>query len=88
MVSQLTFLQWLRSFLSEDNGQGSSSRAIPALATIVSVTLAVVVSIQGKDIPAGAQVILLAAMGFGAASYVGNKLSARIPAQAPKEDAA
>lgn len=74
---QLTLLQWLRGFLSEPTGEASSSRLIALLSNLAALVLVFIVTLTKRDIPSGAQIILLYAMGAGTVGYLGNKITTK-----------
>ena len=73
MVS-LNLYQWLRSIWSESDGTGSNSRLIQTLSTVSALVLVYLVTLTNRDIPSGAQVILLTAMGVSVGGYAINKV--------------
>lgn len=68
--------KWIQTVFSEADGRGSASRVTAFVATLAGVLLAWVVSLSGRDIPPGAQLVLISAMGAGAAAYGANQLAA------------
>jgi len=89
----LNLYQWLRSIWSEPDGTGSNSRLIQTLSTASALVLVYLVTFTSRDIPSGAQVILLTAMGVSVGGYAINKIVSRPAAAAAttpsveKEDA-
>lgn len=84
----IPLVTWIRSFLSESNGQGSGSRLTVIVSTLAAVVLAYLVTFKGIDVPPGAQVLLLAAMGSGAVAYGANKVVSRATGTQAKDVAA
>ena len=73
----LNLYQWLRSIWSEPDGTGSNSRLVQTLSTASALVLVYLVTLTNRDIPSGAQVILLTAMGVSVGGYAINKVVSR-----------
>lgn len=83
MVPQLTSLQWLRSIWSEPTGTGSNSRINATLVTVAALGMVLLAMLTLRDIPAGAQVVLLSLLGASAAAYGVNKVAAATTKSTP-----
>lgn len=79
---------WLFSILSEDTGHGSWSRIQGALAFVLAAALTTLATWTGRDIPPGAQTVLLGLLAAAGVGYTSNVASSVLAARkAPQEDA-
>lgn len=79
---------WLLSILSEDDGHGSWARVQGILSWALAGALVAFATLTGRDIPPGAQTVLLGLLATAGVGYVGNVASSAASARkAPQEGA-
>lgn len=77
----LTIWEWLRSVLSEETGHGSWSRVQGGLAFALAAAVVVLSIWTGRDIPPGAQTVLLGLLGGAGVTYGANVASSAFEAR-------
>lgn len=84
---QRSLWAWLLSILSEDTGHGSWARIQGVLAFTLAGVLTALATWTGRDIPPGAQTVLLGLLAAAGVGYTSNVASSALDARNPQEDA-